>query len=75
VEERFTRVADDTIEYVFTVDDATTWVRPWTVELPMRRSEGPLYAYTCHEGNYGMRNTMRGARRADRLSPGGSDSR
>lgn len=71
VVERFTRVAADQIRYEFTVDDATTWTRPWTVEMPMMQSEGPLYEYTCHEGNYGMRNTMRGARLADRQAADG----
>jgi len=66
VVERFTRVDADTILYRFTVDDETTWTRPWTVEIPMVRTEGPIYEYTCHEGNYGMVNTLRGARRADR---------
>jgi hypothetical protein len=66
VVERFTRVAADMIRYEFTVEDSGTWARPWTVELPMMASEGRLYEYTCHEGNYGMRNTLRGARRADR---------
>ncbi len=66
VVERFTRVAEDQIFYEFTVEDADTWTRPWTVEMPMMAAEGPLYEYTCHEGNYGMQNTMRGARRADR---------
>ncbi len=68
VVERFTRVDADTIRYEFTVEDPTTWTRPWSVEMPMLRSEGPLYEYTCHEGNYGMMNTMRGARRADRTA-------
>ena len=71
VVERFTRVAADQIRYEFTVEDATTWTRPWTVEMPMMQSEGPLYEYTCHEGNYGMRNTMRGARLADRQAADG----
>ena len=65
VVERFTRVDADTILYEFTVED-TSWTRPWSVEVPMVKTEGPLYEYTCHEGNYGMRNTLRGARRADR---------
>jgi hypothetical protein len=71
VVERFTRVAEDQILYEFTVEDANTWTRPWTVEMPMMASQGPLYEYTCHEGNYGMRNTMRGARLADRQAAAG----
>ena len=68
VVERFTRVDADTILYEFTVEDPTTWERPWSAEMPMEQAEGPLYEYTCHEGNYGMVNTLRGARRADRLA-------
>ena len=59
------RLDADTIRYEFTVEDPTTWSRPWSVQLPMVKAEGPLYPYTCHEGNYGMVNTLRGARRAD----------
>ena len=66
VVERFTRVDADTILYEFTLDDPTTWERPWSVEIPMVKTDGRLFEYTCHEGNYGMRNTLRGARAADR---------
>jgi hypothetical protein len=52
--ERFTRVASDTIVYRFTVEDATTWTRPWSGELLIRRWEGPILEYACHEGNYGL---------------------
>ena len=66
--ERFTRVDADTILYEFTVDDPATWERSWSVEIPMVKTDGRLYEYTCHEGNYGMRNTLRGARAADRAA-------
>jgi len=69
VVERFTRLDPDTIRYEFTVEDETSWTRPWSVEIPMGRTDGPMYEYTCHEGNYGMRNTLRGARRSDRVQP------
>ena len=62
VTERFTRVAADTIHYTFTVDDPSTWTRAWTAEMPMRSSEGPLFEHACHEGNYGLYNTLVGAR-------------
>ena len=65
VVERFTLIDADTIRYEFTVEDETSWTQPWSVEIPMVRTEGPMYEYTCHEGNYGMVNTLRGARRAD----------
>ena len=64
--ERFTRIEPDTIRYEFTAEDETSWVRPWSTQIPMSRTDGPLYEYACHEGNYGMVNTLRGARRADR---------
>ena len=66
VVERFTRVDADTILYEFTVEDPTTWTRPWSVEIPLMKTEGPLYEYTCHEGNYGIVNSLRGARVAER---------
>ena len=66
VVERFTRVAVDRIFYRFTVDDPTTWTRPWSAELPMLQTEGHPYEYGCHEGNYGVVNILRGARAADR---------
>ena len=62
VTERFTRIADDVIRYSFTVDDPGTWGRPWTVETPIQRSRGPLFEFACHEGNYGLYNTLVGAR-------------
>ena len=62
VTERFTLVDRDTIRYEFTVDDPGTWTRPWSGEIPMRRIEGPIYEYACHEGNYGLANILRAAR-------------
>jgi hypothetical protein len=49
--ERFTRTSNDTLEYRFTVDDPTTWAKPWTAEVDMTRIPGPIYEYACHEGN------------------------
>jgi hypothetical protein len=46
--ERFTRTGKNAVEYRVTLDDPTTWIRPWTVELHMRTSEGDLYEYACH---------------------------
>ena len=58
VTERFTRVDADTIRYEFTVDDPTTWVQPWSAEIPMVATEGPLYEYACHEGNHDVRHIL-----------------
>ena len=62
--ERFTRVDVDTLEYEYSVTDPATWTAPWTVNLPMRRNELPLFEYACHEGNYAM-DAMLGGARAD----------
>jgi hypothetical protein len=60
--ERYTRTAQDQMNYEFTVTDPTTWERPFTGQMPWRLDEGPIYEYACHEGNYGMVNLLRGER-------------
>jgi hypothetical protein len=60
--ERFTRTADDTLMYRFTVDDPKVWTRPWTAEVPWKKSVGPIFEHACHEGNYSLTNLLRGAR-------------
>ena len=60
--ERFTRLDADTLLYEFTVMDPTSWARPWTAQVPMTRTDDPLYEYACHEGNYSMESTLAGAR-------------
>ena len=62
VTERFSRVAEDQIAYSFTVEDPGTWDRSWTAEMPMQRTGGPLFEFACHEGNFGLYNTLVGAR-------------
>ncbi|HLK48003.1 MAG TPA: hypothetical protein VKT49_07705 [Bryobacteraceae bacterium] len=60
--ERFTRVGPDEISYRFTVDDSTTFTRPWEAEVPMTRADGQIFEYACHEGNYALADILRGAR-------------
>jgi hypothetical protein len=60
--ERFTLDGNNTLLYRFTVEDPTTWVRPWTAEIPMARSAEPIFEYACHEGNHGMEGILKGAR-------------
>ena len=64
--ERFTRLDGDRLRYAFTVDDPTTFTRPFTAVIPMTRTEAPLFEYACHEGNYGMTNLLAGARAQER---------
>jgi hypothetical protein len=63
--ERFTRTADDTMVYQFTVEDPTTWAKPWTAEVPWTKTQGPVYEFACHEGNTMISNILRGARFAE----------
>mgnify|MGYP001308191086 CR=1 FL=1 len=65
VTERFTRTADDTILYQFTVEDEENYSQAWSGELPMNKTEENLYEYACHEGNYALPGILAGARRAD----------
>ena len=62
VTERFTRVADDVIDYKFTIEDPATWDRAWTADAPLARTEGPIFEFACHETNYGIANILAGAR-------------
>ncbi|MDD9891054.1 MAG: hypothetical protein OXU30_12010 [Gammaproteobacteria bacterium] len=63
--ERFTRVSPDTVEYEFTIDDPSTFTDKITAMIPMTKVDGLMYEYSCHEGNYGMENMIRGARREE----------
>jgi hypothetical protein len=65
VVERFTRTSEDTIHYAFTVEDPDTWTTPWSGEMQIERTAGPIYEYACHEGNYGLANILRAARVAE----------
>ena len=62
--ERFTRVAQDTLQYEYTMHDPTTWTQPWTARIFMRPAPGTgvIYEFACHEGNYALEHTLRGAR-------------
>jgi hypothetical protein len=59
--------ASDTVEWTVTIDDATTWVRPWTFSLPLTMNDRePVLEYACHEGNYAVRNMLSGERATER---------
>jgi len=64
--ERFRRIDPDTVMYEFTVTDPRTYTQPWTVMMPLRRTDGVLYEYACHEGNYGIVGILAGAREKER---------
>jgi len=62
VVERFTRVAQNRINYSFTVHDPDTFVQTWSAEMPMNLTSDRLYEYACHEGNYSLAGVLAGAR-------------
>jgi hypothetical protein len=65
--ERYTRIGPDTLEYRFTVDDPAIWTQPWTAMFTFVKDDDQyeLVEYACHEGNYGIRNILSGARATD----------
>jgi hypothetical protein len=64
--EKIQRVDADNLMYEFTVNDPTTWTKPWTAQVPMVKTDGLIYEYACHEGNYGMFGILSGARALDK---------
>jgi hypothetical protein len=66
VTERFTRVSPTQILYQFAVDDPATYSQVWKAEMPLNTSQGPVYEYACHEGNYALPGILAGARLAEK---------
>ncbi len=70
--ERLSRVNAETLRYEFTVEDPTTWTKPWTAVLFMRPAPGTglSYEFACHEGNYAIGNALSGARAQEKGAAG-----
>ena len=68
VTERFSRLPDNALLYRFTIEDPTTWPRPWTAEYSWAtaKPDDQLYEYACHEGNYALPGILAGARQLER---------
>ena len=65
--ERFTRVAEDVLDWQVRVEDPNVYTQPWTLELPLRRDMSyDLYEYACHEGNRAVTGILGGARHEER---------
>jgi hypothetical protein len=62
ITETFRRINAQTIEYKFTIDDPSTWTRPWSAVIPLNISTGPLFEYDCSENNNDAVNILAGAR-------------
>ena len=70
--ERFTFVDSDTVNYEVTIDDPGPFTAPWTVAMPLNRDNGyQIFEYACHEGNYGLDNSLRSGRAEDRAETEG----
>jgi hypothetical protein len=63
--ERFTPINESRLDYEYTITDPATFVQPFTVSIPMRTSDGQMFEYACHEGNYSLPGILKGARRLD----------
>ncbi|MEH6639381.1 MAG: hypothetical protein V7717_08920 [Porticoccaceae bacterium] len=68
--ERFTLIADSRLVYEYTVDDPSTFTRPFTVAIPMRATEEQIFEYACHEGNHAMEGMLGGARQMEKEAAG-----
>jgi hypothetical protein len=66
--ERYTRVDPDTLTVSVTIDDPTTWVRPWTFMVTGKKDPDywQIFEGACHEGNYAMQHILSGARARER---------
>lgn len=62
VTERFTRTGAEELTYEFTVDDPDFYTQPWKGEMVFSPSNGPVYEFACHEGNYALHGILQGAR-------------
>lgn len=71
LEERITRLDDNTLDYDFTIEDPLSWDVSWSARVPLRTTDMPLYEYACHEGNHGMLGILAGWRRYESMGMNG----
>ena len=72
VTERLTRYSQSQLLYEFTVEDPSHYQRAWRGEMSFNATRGPVYEYACHEGNYALEGTLRGAREEERRAAKGT---
>jgi hypothetical protein len=67
--ERFTPKSPGTLEWSVTVDDPSTWMRPWTFAIPLTVNNAEaIEQYECHEGNRGISSILSGARATEKTT-------
>jgi hypothetical protein len=68
--EHFTRTSPSALLYEVTIEDPTAYTAPWSVVVPMTRTNQPLLEFACHEGNYRLPNILKAARAAEHSEGG-----
>lgn len=71
LQERITRIDENTLDYDFTIQDPQTWDVSWSAKVPLRITDMPLYEYACHEGNHGLMGILAGWRRYESMGMNG----
>ena len=69
VVERFLRTDPKTIQYRVTGEDPDTWATAWTAEIPLKATSARIFEFACHEANYSMEFSLKGARADERPEP------
>jgi hypothetical protein len=71
--ERITRIGEGQLRYQLTSNDPGTYSAPYTREIIFDYSDGDIYEFACHEGNYALPNMLQGAREEERRSAAGEN--
>jgi hypothetical protein len=68
ITEYFTRTDQNSIEYKFTIEDPSTWTKPWSAIVPLGQMNGPIFEYDCSENNNDAVNILAGARATEKAA-------
>ena len=68
VMERFTRTGPESLKYEITINDPETWMKPWSLMIPLKHTPDQIYEYACQEGNIGLEGILAGARAEERAA-------
>ncbi len=60
--ERYSFQDAETLRWELRVDDPDTWTKPWTMMIPLQRTNEPVFEFACHEGNIALKGILAGAR-------------
>lgn len=63
--ERYTLIGEDELLYQYSVIDPEMYSEPWLAEYSLFPTDQHLYEASCHEGNYGLPNILKGARQIE----------